>query len=210
MVYVWAMLQGLCGLRMLEAAYLREEDIDFVNRTITITENSAHKPKTNSSYRKIPICDAVAGALKDWIAGLKVRHPEGYIFTPQRVVSPKYPVRSQAARVGVYTLDGISHLWTRTIRRARIAGVPLPEQFVARKLRATFTTAMRRAGVDFGILQKYIGHAPNSVLLNNYDYMDTECLRTICRAAQHLYEGKGIVKQQFQKQTLQKVVYVGS
>lgn len=33
-VYVWSMLQALCGLRLLEAAYLREQDFDPKHKTI--------------------------------------------------------------------------------------------------------------------------------------------------------------------------------
>ncbi len=73
MIHCLAMLQGLCGLREQEAAYLRECDIDHLARTITITETSAHKPKNRPSYRTIPVPPVVAEVLQAWIAGLKIR-----------------------------------------------------------------------------------------------------------------------------------------
>ena len=36
MLYPIACLQGICGFRLLEAAYIREQDIDFSNGTVTV------------------------------------------------------------------------------------------------------------------------------------------------------------------------------
>lgn len=189
MVHVWATLQGLCGLRMFEAAYLREQDIDFEKGTITITKTSAHKPKNRSSYRRIPVCPTVMRVLKYWVLGLKVRHHEGYLFFPQRARSGRGYARSQATRVGAFSRDRVMHLWSDAIRVARNEGREIPEKFTGRHLRSSFITMMREAGADFELLQRYVGHAPSTVLSAHYDKIDLERLRQIASLAQSLYEG---------------------
>jgi len=76
MLYVMGMLQVFCGLRVLEAAYLRDKDIDFVEKTITVAESDAHKPKTGSSYRTIPVCDSIIEVISNWLDRLKIKHQD--------------------------------------------------------------------------------------------------------------------------------------
>lgn len=191
MVHCWAVLQGLCGLRLLEAAYLREQDIDPARGVITITETSAHKPKNRPSWRTIPVCPAVAQALVAWTRGLKVRHPEGYLFFPARARATRSQAMLREVQAGALTMDRICHYWAAALLGARKAGLALPVRFTPRRLRATFVTAMRRIGADFTVLQSYIGHAPSTVLAAHYDKIDGERLAVITALAQQLYEGKG-------------------
>ncbi|NQU41822.1 site-specific integrase [bacterium] len=189
MVYTWAVLQSLCGVRVFEAAYLREEDFAPGTRSITITASPAHKPKNRPSYRTIPICKTVDQALRDWILALKIRHHAGYLFFPSRRPSGRPNAKTQAARADAYTQDRICHLWRNALANARRAGMDLPEHFVPKKLRDTFVTHLRKAGVDFAVLQSYIGHAPSTVLSAHYDHVDDERLRQISGLAQDLFEG---------------------
>lgn len=188
MVYVWACLQGLCGLRQLEAGYLRERDFDPEASTVCITENSAHKPKNRPSYRMIPVCGTVAKAIGDWINCLKIRHAEGFLFAPANPSGNRHG-KSKEARAGVFTRHTISHEWRRALDAARADGIELPRAFVPRKLRASFVTAMRTADADFGLLQAYIGHAATSVLQAHYDHLDLERLRRVSDLAQTLADG---------------------
>lgn len=190
MVHVWAVLEGLCGLRQREAAYLREQDINFRELTITVAENSAHTPKTQASFRTIPIPAVVAEALSFWIDGLKIRHPEGYLFTPQ-YKHRHLPMIKRATRAGAFSLQWIAKLWGKTLSQAKSDHVSLPGTFVAYKLRASFVTAMRKAGADFADLQAYIGHTPSTILSMHYDHLEMSRLKNISSLAQDLYLAKG-------------------
>lgn len=189
MVHVWATLQGFAGLRLTEAAYLREQDIDFDKRTITITESPAHKPKNRHSYREIPVCEAVLAALVDWTGQMKVRHPHGYLFAPAGAEAQCPLAKSREVRAGAYGIDYLSQRWMRVLREARRDGVCLPVRFTARRLRASFVTALREAGADFAVLQRYIGHAPNSILSAHYDCVGICRLRGIAELAEAAFAG---------------------
>jgi len=191
MVNVWASLQGLCGLRLFEAIYLPEQDFDPIAKTITITESSAHKPKNRASYRVIPVCGEVARTLTAWIQSLKVRHPEGYLFTPSKVVRSAAKARSKEVRAGALRGDYVSSIWSDAVDRAQEHGVATPGKFTPRRLRASFVTAMRTAGADFEILQRYIGHTPTSILSAHYDHVSIDRLRSIATLSQELFEQSG-------------------
>lgn len=192
MVRVWAVLQGMCGMRMLEAAYLREQDFDPVARTITITENPAHKPKNRPSYRTIPICPEAAEVLSAWIAGLKVRHESGFLFVPSRMKASRAHAITPEARAGALTLDRVSHLWARALLSARLSGLKLPAAFQPRKLRASFVTALREAGADVEVLQRYIGHSSGTVLGAHYEKIDLARLRVVPDLAERAFSGSEV------------------
>jgi site-specific recombinase XerC len=192
MIYVWATLQGCAGLRELEGAYLRERDFDATASTLAVAESTAHAPKNSASHRTIPVAPIVREALASWIDGLKVRDAgEGYLFTPTRARTAPASAKSREARAGAFTRHRIAHLWADALARARRDGVELPEAFTPRKLRASFVTAMRVAGADFAVLQRYIGHAPSSILAAHYDRIDQERMRPVASLAQSLAEGAG-------------------
>lgn len=180
MIHVWGMLQGIAGLRSYEAAYLREQDIEFLRGEIRVTESPAHRPKNNHSYRRIPVAATILHTLKGWIEGLGIRSPEGYLFFPAR------GSRNEALEQGY-----VSQLWTAALRRARRDGLDLPKGFTARRLRASFVTAMRVAGADFEVLQKYIGHAPASTLSAHYDMLHSARLVPIALLAEDLLQRRG-------------------
>ena len=194
MVYMWAMLQGLCGLRLLEATYIREQDFDPEAMTITITANSAHKPKNRHSYRTIPVCPAMTSAMCRWIESLKVRHHEGFLFMPSRGIRGRTRAKSQEARAGALTRDYISHIWRDVLIRAKSSGKDFPKRFVPRKLRASFVTAMRTAGADLEVLQAYIGHAPTNILSAYYDHISMDRFLAISRLSQEMFEATGALK----------------
>lgn len=202
-VYMWSVLQGFCGLRLQEATYLRAQDFDPTNKTITITESVAHKPKTRNSYRRIAVCDAVVHALTEWICSIEKQklHPDGFLFPAVKTKGRKARAESKnpAIQVGCLGVDSISHICIDTIKKARKQGVDLPPNYIQRKLRATFVQAMRSGRVDFQDLQTYIGHAPQSVLSRHYDHASQERLSEIGRMAQHLHDLTGPFKKDREK-----------
>ncbi|MCE5228850.1 site-specific integrase [bacterium] len=186
MIHCWAILQALSGVRLYEAAYLREQDINPQAGTITITETPVHKPKTRYSYREIPISAAAMEALTAWIKNMKVRHPGGYLFFPYLRKSGRKHLKTPEAQAGVFTVYALTHFWGEAHRAAKAGGIKLPSKFIPRKLRATFVTHLRKAGADFSLLESYIGHAPKTILAAHYDHIDMDRLRTLANLAQDL------------------------
>lgn len=178
MVHVWATLQARAGLRELEAAYLRECDIDFAAGTITIAASAAHTPKNAHSHRTIPVSPVILATLRTWIQSMKIRHSEGYLFFPQRETRGRKNL-TPAARAGAYSHFGVSRIWADTLKADAFAGLALPESFTPRKLRSVFVTGAREAGADFADLQTYIGHRPLSVLAGHYDAVSMDRLSRI-------------------------------
>lgn len=188
-VHVWACMQGLVGLRLTEGLFLREQDFNREAKTITITNTEAHRPKTSASYRTIPICDAAAETLSDWIDGLKVRNSNGILFPPQRSSSCARNAIDPGARAGSLSAHRMSIIFSKAISRARSKGVDLPPAFIARRLRASFVTGVRSAGADFADLQAYIGQTPRDVLSAHYDHVGIDRFQVIANLAQGLHEG---------------------
>ena len=83
-------------------------------------------------------------------------------------------------------MDFLSQAWSKALKRARRDGLQLPGRFTARRLRASFITSMREAGIDSAILQKYVGHSPSSILAAHYDCVSIDRLAAIPRLAQEL------------------------
>ena len=165
---LWPMacLQALAGLRMLEAAALRAQDVDLAAETLTVGDTGWHIPKTEYSFRTIPVCGEVREALKLAMTGQKVRPTTGELFTN---------------RVGRrYDRQTLSQFWSRTIRRAA-AGVGCPRlaQVPARKLRAAFVTMASKAGASDRILKSYIGHSPKDPMGGHYRKIEPDELRAV-------------------------------
>lgn len=180
MVHCWAAMQGLGGLRGREALYLRRCDVDLKAGTVRIAPRSVHGLKNRHSARTLPVAETVKAALAGWIEGLKIQHVgegEDYLFLNAlgKPIGPDYA----------------SGLMRAALDRAAADGVTLPEGFVARRLRATFFTAMREAGADMGELQAYAGHAQSTVLGAHYDKIGLERLRKLATLAEELATATG-------------------
>jgi integrase len=167
-LYAIACLQGLAGMRAMEAAHVREQDIDFSAGTVTITKTPDHTPKNKASYRVIPVASRPLRALRAVLDGLKVRHPHGYLFATARRDAP-------------WSTSDYSHAMQRELREcARIYGGEAERlrDFQPHWLRATFVSLVRAFKVDFRILQGYIGHAPSDTMGRHYEILSSEQLRT--------------------------------
>ncbi|MCX7013939.1 MAG: site-specific integrase [Candidatus Sumerlaeota bacterium] len=186
---VWpiATLQALAGLRMLEAAALRFQDVDFEAGILTVTDTGHHCPKTRDSYRIIPLCAEALGALRAAATEQKVRPATGELFTNQDG--------------SLWSVSSLTHRMTRTLRRAaakpeekiRSNGWKLPlnkngldmprlKAFPARRLRASFATMAGRLGVSDRLLKAYMGHTAGDILGGHYRRIDMEELRSVSGA----------------------------
>lgn len=168
-LWVMGCLMGLAGLRMLETAALRVQDVDLKARTITITETPHHKPKTRDSYRTIPVCGEALEALKAAMAGQRVRPATGELFTD--------------AKGDPWKKTALSHRWTYTMRRAAcVSDITRLTQIPARKLRAAFASLAGRLGAQDRILKTYLGHSAGDVLGNHYMRIGLADMRTVSDA----------------------------
>lgn len=181
---LWPMacLQGLAGLRMLEAAALRVQDVDLEAHTVTITETPTHKPKTGTSWRTIPVCDDVVTALKIAIAGQKIRPATGEIFTNEdgelwsrTALGHRWTYTLRRAARDLFQIeDGKDELTDEQKRRkARLLSIP------ARKLRAAFATMAGRLGAPDRLVKAYMGHSSGDILGGHYRRIELNELRSI-------------------------------
>jgi integrase len=149
----------------MEAANLREQDVDFSSGTVTVTETPYHKPKNRSSFRTIPGASGVLSALREWIAGLKVRRDDGCLFATERGNAP-------------WTLSGLHHAMKRAIQGCwRETGIESLRHFQPHWLRATLVSLLRAQRADHRLVKSYIGHSLGDVLGEHYEIVSVEQLR---------------------------------
>jgi integrase len=163
---VMGRLQGLAGLRMLEAAALRRQDVDLEAGTVTVTETPLHKPKNMSSWRMIPVCREVLEALRGAIATQKIIPPGGELFVHQYGAP--------------WSQNALSPKWTKALRSAAATlENPRLAAIMARKLRAAFATMAIRLQCQEDILRSYMGHTANSILGAYYRKITPADLKTV-------------------------------
>jgi len=170
---LWAMaaLQGLAGLRQMEAAALRLEDIDFDKATVAVVETPTHRPKTRASHRVIPVCGEALETVRWAVANQKIRPTTGELFTN--------------ARGAVWTREGLTLKWQRakaTIRRDGALDVGLRNRLAklsGRRLRSAFVTLAHRQEVSEDLLRRYVGHAGRGVLEAHYLAVSIDDLRAV-------------------------------
>jgi integrase len=165
-LYPMGVLASLAGLRMLEAAALRRQDIDFERSTVEITDTGEHVPKTASSYRVIPVCSEVLDALRVHLDGLKVIPATGELF------------RNRIGRV--WGPDGLSRKWGKALAKAsektkveRFGEIP------THRLRSSFATMARELGADRDTLKRYLGQSPGDILGDHYLKIDLDGMRSV-------------------------------
>lgn len=162
-----------CGLRFGEVAGLELERIDFLNREITVCQQSVGKrgsglvlgpPKTSSSYRVVELPKATAAAL--------ARHVELFPPKPIEVIDATNPrkVVTRTAKIVFPSSTGRllsssmwAYMWSAAAEKA---GIPDGEGF--HSLRHYFATAMIFGGANVKTVQLALGHSKPSVTLDTY------------------------------------------
>jgi len=168
---LWPMacLQGLAGLRGLEASSLRAEDVDFARATVTVRTTPLHPVKTAASERTLPVCGEIVAALRATATGQRLKAMSGELFLDGKG-SP-------------WKTDSLSHRWIFTLRRAaRDLGLPRLAAVPPRKLRAAFATMAGRLGASDRILKAYLGHTPRDVLGGHYRRIGPDELASVSEA----------------------------
>jgi len=159
-LYGLATLQGCCGLRLFEAAFLRVRDVDAGGAVLTVAATPWHSPKTDSSARTIPIPALAVAALRPLLDTTAA--PDAPLFV-NRCGRP-------------WTENSIIGRWQRTLAVARLS-MPWLSGFKPKALRATFATLAVRAGADRELVRRYLGHIQRGVLERHYERVSVDCLR---------------------------------
>lgn len=184
---LWPMacLMGLAGLRTLEAAALRVQDVDLKHSLVTITKTEYHTPKTETSYRTIPVCGEVIDALRVALAEQKIRPATGELFVNERgnlwskdALTQRWGrvLTHMAAKPEVIKRKGTGKRMTLNphgLGLARLGEIP------ARKLRAAFATLAGRLGAQDRILKAYIGHSSGDILGGHYRRIGMDELQSV-------------------------------
>ena len=187
-LYPMAVLQALAGLRMLEAASLRRQDIDLGQGTVTVTDTGEHVPKNRGSYRTIPVCQEVLSVLVEVMNRQTVIPTSGELF------------RNRAGNV--WAADGLSTKWARTMSKlakeeedpestdkkdekpkvpqvVKDTGCPRLAVVHPHRLRSSFATMASRLGASDRALKAYLGHSAGDVFGGHYRVVGADELRVV-------------------------------
>jgi integrase len=147
------------GVRQGELLGLTLDRVHFLRREVTIDRQLVKvdgatpiwgPPKTEASYRTIPLPNVVLEALQEHLAAYEVE-PDGLLFT----------------RAGVpYTRQTFGHLWRPA---ARPLGIPAGQGLHA--LRHYYASLLIRHGESVKTVQARLGHASAAETLDTYSHL---------------------------------------
>lgn len=160
-----AVIQATMGLRVLEVAALRAQDVDLTAGTITITKTPLHSPKNTNSHRTLPLTLDAAEALRFAMGNQKLVPTGGEIF-----------VNSDG---GHWRLRSLSHRWQHTLIAAAKSLEEPRFRTPIRKLRASFATMAVRMGAHDRLLKAFLGHGQGDILGGHYLKIKVAELRTV-------------------------------
>ena len=165
-MYAIRLLQGLCGLRVYEAGYIREQDIDWTHKTITVAECQFHSPKNLPSYRVLPVGDYLLNELRFIIQRRQGKKHEGFL-TVNRSGRP-YPSPEQ--------LRDDSGIQMRAyMKKHAPKGTPY---ITAKDLRKTFATLLELTLRANGTAQSfYLGQSNGGIRHTHYTAKYLEFMR---------------------------------
>ena len=177
------------GLRAGEICALTEKDIDFEERTISVTKTLLYQklegddgkeyhigpPKTDTSVRKVPFTKECETALRKQIR-LKKFLANKYKRTGE-FADLLFVTKFNTPICSVVLNDAIKRIIDESnLHRDEIDLMP---KFSAHTFRHTFATRCIEAGIQPKVLQKYLGHATLEMTMDLYvhvteDYMQEE------------------------------------
>lgn len=137
------------GLRVSELCGLDRDDVDLRGRTVTVLGKG-------SKQRRLPIHEAAASALQDWLA-----HGRGDLDGPPEAVF----VNRRGARLG-----------PRDVRRILDRRAASPTHPHA--LRHTYATHLLDGGADLRVVQELLGHS-SLATTQVYTHVSKERLRSV-------------------------------
>lgn len=171
------------GVRRGEALALTRDDIDFVNKTISINKNLVMKsneseikpsPKTKAGVRELPIPEKLLKTLISYVYALD----SNYLFT-----------KSDG---GLMTNSAFSRLWDNVLDKINIAAGGtkytrkdtrheggraiqlIADDITPHMFRHTYATSLYYSGVDIKTAQYLLGHSSIQMTLDVYTHLDNE------------------------------------
>ena len=178
------------GLRTGEMIGLTWDAIDFENRTITVNKTLEYRhaqqfwragpPKTQQSYRTIPLTDRAYGILKDIWDNRKVRKESPLLDETLEYVDRRTGVTSTLVlrdlvfinyRTGEPAKNSSydTHLY-KLCDEAQI------KRFCMHALRHTYATRAIESGMQPKVLQKLLGHASIKTTMDRYVHVTDDSL----------------------------------
>jgi integrase len=180
-LYPVAALSAFAGLRVYEAAHLRLCDVDLTLGTVVVTATETHIPKTQKSWRTLPLSRPALEVLQSLLRTLQ----------PVDAAQPLFLSPKGCTWVKKLLDDG----WKRFVKalakenagKTESERFTLPAGYTMRGGRRTFTTLARKAGADRFLLKCYLGQATGDILGAHYDSVDYGDLATVAKAFEKGY-----------------------
>jgi len=185
------LLCSIYGFRRSEVLGLKWKSIDFYNQTITISETLQQSagggdytaaPKTDSSYRTLPLTRRVAEVLKEHKAQqeehkrlMGAYYPNSdYVCTMPdgRVISPNY----------------IERVFHSTVTKSELPRITL------HILRHSVASNLLNSGFSVTQVQEWLGHSSAATTLSYYAHADKSSKLQIAAALDELDEQNGFIK----------------
>jgi integrase len=191
-LYPMACLQGLAGLRMLESASLRAQDVDLKAGLVTVTDTERHTVKTEESARVIPVCRRVIEALRELVKARK----KGPLFLNEKGEPHERHALTRRWTRALAHIAAKPHVKKRSHDKRLMIhphGLDRPRlgAFPARKLRAAFATLVDETNkIPDRVLKAYIGHAAGDMLGQHYRRVDPKELTKVPALIDRLIEPK--------------------
>lgn len=169
---LWHLYSRL-GLRRGEGVGLLWANVDFDNKTITITQQLARvagkttklTPKTKRSRRTIPAPDDII----DMLRALQKAQRQQAAATPNWVMTGLVFANATGENLKV---DHVVWEWGKLRKRAG-----LPEQITIHSLRHTAIHLLEDSGAPLSVVQAFAGHSAATMSLHYADHADVETIR---------------------------------
>ena len=157
---MWALMLLCTGMRRGELVAIQKKDIDFENKTISITKSVEYvhnqprikTPKTKSSIRSVPIINILYEQLYSYCKPLSATD---YLFGGEKP----------------YSVTMLRKRWKKYTE-------VIQAEITQHQLRHAYSFLLYRAGVDVKSAQYLLGHSNYSTTMNIYTDFDKEKIDT--------------------------------
>ena len=183
------------GLRTAELIGLTWDSIDWKKRTLTVSKSLEYRhqtgcwragpPKTQTSYRTIPLTDRAYQILKECYALRKARKESDTLsqileYIDRRTGETKYLVMRDLVLVNFRTGEPAknSSYDTHLYKLCDEAGI---KRFCMHALRHTYATRAIESGMQPKVLQKLLGHASIKTTMDRYVHVTNDSLTSAVR-----------------------------
>ncbi len=153
------LLSMFTGMRIGECCALMVEDIDFEEKTITVSktvargkygQNILNETKTSAGMRKLHLSDDIFEFLKSCIGN----KDKGLLFL--------------SSNQNLVTTNQVNYSYSATLKAYNIVDTTVYGRVDLHSLRHTYATRCIESGMPAKVLQKLLGHTDINITLNTY------------------------------------------